>query len=100
MVFNVFMFLFSGYLAAYTAWFTLLPDAIVKSLFSVQLETIRSINAGVVGLSVGGDFLMQIFSNNIKVMIFCILFSLWKAKKQLVFEETGITLNNIDLYAA
>ncbi|MAF50471.1 MAG: hypothetical protein CMH64_00095 [Nanoarchaeota archaeon] len=71
----VFMFLFSGYLAAYTVWFTLLPDAIVKSLFGVQLETIRSINAGVVGLSVGGDFLMQIFSNNIKVMIFCILFA-------------------------
>ena len=44
-------------------------------MFNVQLETIRSINAGAVGLSVGSDFVMQIFSNNVRVMVFCILFA-------------------------
>ena len=70
-----FVFLFLGNLLSFSFWFSVLPEPIVKSLFNVQLETIRSINASVVGLSVSGDFLMQIFSNNIKVMIFCILFA-------------------------
>tara|TARA_Y100000034_G_C6859501_1_gene391008 strand:- start:64 stop:915 length:852 start_codon:yes stop_codon:yes gene_type:complete len=71
----IFVFLFGGYLASYSFWFVVLPDAIVQNLFSVQLDTIQTINSGVVGLSVGSDFLMQIFSNNIRVMIFCILFA-------------------------
>jgi stage II sporulation protein M len=71
----IFVFLFSGYLAAFTFWFIFLPESIVQNLFTVQLETIRSINANVVGASVSGDFLMQIFSNNIRVMVFCILFA-------------------------
>ena len=71
----ILMFLFLGYLAAFSFWFVVLPEVLVQNMFSVQLETIRTINAGVVGLSVGGDFMMQIFSNNIKVMIFCLLFA-------------------------
>jgi len=71
----VFVFLFLGNLASFTFWYVFLPEGIIQTLFSVQTETIRSINAGVVGFSVGGDFLMQIFSNNVKVMIFCILFA-------------------------
>jgi uncharacterized membrane protein SpoIIM required for sporulation len=71
----IFVFLFLGNLASFSFWYTVLPEGIVNSLFAVQTETIRSINSGVVGLSIGSDFLMQIFSNNIKVMIFCILFS-------------------------
>jgi len=71
----VLIFLFLGYVVAYSMWFVLLPESTVSTMFSVQLETIRTINAGVVGLSVGSDFVMQIFSNNIKVMIFCIMFA-------------------------
>ncbi|MBU2639518.1 MAG: stage II sporulation protein M [Nanoarchaeota archaeon] len=72
----VFVFLFLGYLASFTVWFSVLPESIVTNMFNVQLETIRAINSNaIVGLSTGGDFLMQIFSNNIKVMIFCILFA-------------------------
>jgi len=71
----IFVFLFMGYLTAFSFWFVVLPETVVNNMFSVQLETIRSINAGVIGWSVGSDFLMQIFSNNIKVMIFCILFA-------------------------
>ncbi len=70
-----FVSLFMGYLVSFVFWFTVLPEHIIQNLFNVQLETIRSINAGVVGLNVSGDFLMQIFSNNVKVMIFCILFA-------------------------
>jgi len=71
----VLMFLFLGYVAAFSVWFVFLPESTVNGMFNVQLETIKSINAGVVGLSVGSDFVMQIFSNNIRVMIFCILFA-------------------------
>jgi len=72
---SVLVFLFLGYTIAFSFWFVLLPEATVQNMFSVQLDTIRSINAGVVGLSVGSDFVMQIFSNNIKVMIFSIMFA-------------------------
>jgi uncharacterized membrane protein SpoIIM required for sporulation len=71
----VLIFLFLGYVVAFSMWFVLLPQETVQNMFNVQLETIRSINAGVVGFSVGSDFVMQIFSNNIKVMIFCIMFA-------------------------
>lgn len=71
----VFVSLFVGYLISFVFWFVVLPEHIIRNLFNVQLETIRSINSGVVGLNISGDFLMQIFSNNIKVMIFCILFA-------------------------
>lgn len=72
---TIFVFMFLGYLVAFSFWFVALPESIVKDMFSVQLETIKSINAGVVGWSIGSDFLMQIFSNNVKVLIFCILFA-------------------------
>jgi len=71
----IFVFLFLGYLVAFSFWFVVMPDSVVNDMFHVQLETIKSINAGVVGWTIGSDFLMQIFSNNIKVMIFCILFA-------------------------
>ena len=71
----VLIFLFLGYVVAFSAWFVLLPQETVQNMFSVQLETIRSINAGVVGFSVGSDFVMQIFSNNLKVMVFCLMFA-------------------------
>ncbi|MEK6856399.1 MAG: stage II sporulation protein M [Nanoarchaeota archaeon] len=71
----VLMFLFLGYTIAFSLWFVVLPEDTVNNMFNVQLETIRSINAGVTGFSSGTGFVMQIFSNNIKVMIFCIMFA-------------------------
>ena len=71
----VLVFLFLGYVASFSLWFVLLPESTVGTMFNVQLETIRSINAGAVGLNVGSDFVMQIFSNNVRVMVFCILFA-------------------------
>lgn len=71
----VLMFLFLGYTVAFSLWFVVLPESTVTNMFNVQLETIRSINAGVTSFSAGTGFVMQIFSNNIKVMIFSIMFA-------------------------
>jgi len=71
----VLMFLFLGYTVAFSLWFVVLPESTVSTMFNVQLETIKSINAGVTSFSAGSGFVMQIFSNNIKVMIFCIMFA-------------------------
>lgn len=72
----VLIFLFLGYTVAFSLWFVLLPESTITNMFNVQLETIRSINAGAVtSFSTGTGFVMQIFSNNIKVMIFCIMFA-------------------------
>ncbi|MCD4760241.1 stage II sporulation protein M [archaeon] len=70
------MFLFMGFVVAYTLWFLVLPDQMVALLFEAQMETIAAINANVVGLfnSSGGAF-FQIFLNNFKVLLFCLFFS-------------------------
>ena len=71
----VLMFLFLGYTVAFSLWFVVLPEDTVTDMFNVQLETIRSINAKVTSFSAGTGFVMQIFSNNIKVMIFSLMFA-------------------------
>ena len=106
----VLMFMFLGYVAAFSLWFLILPNDTIQTMFSVQLETIRTINAGVVGLSLGSDFVMQIFSNNIKVMVFCILFAFlfgagaifiltWNAS--VIAAAIGsFVRNNIEIYSS
>ncbi|MFH1591920.1 MAG: stage II sporulation protein M [Candidatus Woesearchaeota archaeon] len=84
-----FMFLFFGFVIAFSIWYLLLPDRLLQITFASQIETIRSINGGVISnvISPGASSLvdisatkhaavfMQIFSNNIKVLLFCIFFS-------------------------
>jgi len=82
-----FMFLFFGFVIAFTVWYVLLPDRLLQITFNSQIETIRSINSGIVGVTIGpsalietsaakhSNIFMQIFSNNIKVLLFCIFFS-------------------------
>ena len=76
---SVFIFLFLGFLASFTFWYVALPTETVENVFDVQLKTIENINAGVTAIITGkgiySNFLMSIISNNIKVMIFCILFA-------------------------
>lgn len=81
-----FIFLFFGFVIAFSTWYLLLPEHLVQSTFHSQIETIRSINGNLFGTPViansaidtnlyqSGVFL-QIFSNNIKVLLFCIFFS-------------------------
>src|SRR3989344_4796230 len=80
-----FIFLFFGFVVAFSAWYLLLPEHIVQSTFNSQIETIRSINGNIFGIPVQSSTIttnfgqsgvfFQIFSNNIKVLLFCIFFS-------------------------
>src|SRR3989344_2752960 len=45
-----FMFLFFGFVIAFSLAFVLLPEKLVQSTFSSQIETIRSINSNVLGI--------------------------------------------------
>lgn len=73
-------FLFLGFVVGYSLWYAFLPAGIAESVFNTQLETIRAINGNVFtvsGVASGSsiDSLVAIFSNNVKVLIFCVFFA-------------------------
>ncbi|MCB9358535.1 stage II sporulation protein M [Candidatus Woesearchaeota archaeon] len=79
---SFFIFLFIGMMFAFMLWymiFSSFPGMGVnsESIFQVQSDTIRSINGKAIDnkVSITLDYAVNIFENNIKVMIFCILFS-------------------------
>ncbi len=72
------MYLFLGFIIAYSIWFLALPEQTTQTLFTSQLTTINSINSKISGnLLVDSGILLKIFLNNIKVMLFCLFFSLF-----------------------
>ncbi len=78
--FVFFTALFIGMTAALTFWYVVLPSDLVEKAFSIQMDTINSINNQVSGNFIGTAFQQQLFGqivlNNIKVMIFSLFFSL------------------------
>jgi len=78
---SYFMYLFIGFLIAFSLWYVLLPENSVETLFSVQISTIRNINSNMLlagpmsGSFVQQDIFYKIVDNNIKVLLFSILFS-------------------------
>ncbi|MDP3765154.1 MAG: stage II sporulation protein M [Nanoarchaeota archaeon] len=78
---SYFMYLFMGFLIAFSLWYVLLPENSVETLFSVQISTIRNINSNMLlaspmsGSFVQQDIFYKIVDNNIKVLLFSILFS-------------------------
>ena len=74
-----FTFLFLGILVAYVIWNVFLPSTMNQALFNQQVTTISQINSpvqgSVTGFAASMGLFNKIFFNNIKVMIFCILFS-------------------------
>lgn len=70
-----FMFLFIGMVAGFTLWYLILPSGMVQALFSVQTETISGLQHYVTADVARGGLFSKIFFNNIKVLVFCILFS-------------------------
>ena len=74
---NFLLFLFVGITLAFTLWYLILPSSMTGSLFSVQVETYTKINSQVTGNVINdlGVF-SHIFFNNLKVLIFCLLFSI------------------------
>lgn len=72
-----FIFLFLGLAVAFSFWFVVLPKDIVTNLFYLQMNTIKEINLGFSGnTSVIGYFFTKILMNNLKVLAFCVLFSI------------------------
>ncbi len=75
---KAFMFLFLGFIIAYSLWFVILPTDTAHTLFNTQLNTINTINSKISGnLLVNSGILAKIFTNNLKVMLFCLFFSLF-----------------------
>ncbi|MFH0977809.1 MAG: stage II sporulation protein M [Candidatus Woesearchaeota archaeon] len=73
---SFFMFLFLGVTLACALWYIVLPTKTSVNLFTIQTETITSINSNITGLSVDYFAIFtKIFMNNVKVLIFCILFA-------------------------
>ncbi|MDD9953398.1 MAG: stage II sporulation protein M [Candidatus Woesearchaeota archaeon] len=70
------MWMFIGMCIAFMIWYAFLPSEMSSTLFSAQRETINAINGKATGL-VSADFSIftKIFLNNIRVLVFCILFS-------------------------
>lgn len=71
------MYLFLGFLLSFTLLYIFLPSAIVEKMFSVQLETIITIQPS----APTGNFISslgivsKILMNNLKILLFCITFS-------------------------
>ena len=71
------LFLFLGITLSYTLWYIALPLDLSTATFSIQSETIARVNSNVTGNIISGlEIFSRIFLNNLKVMIFCLLFSL------------------------
>ena len=75
-----FMFLFLGVTIAYMIWFLILSSsnsALFNSVFSMQESTIHEINGKVTESQIVQSFshFGTIFNNNVRVLMFCILFS-------------------------
>lgn len=70
-----FLMLFLGMAVAFSFWYMVMPPDLASSLFRVQADTISSLNQHVTGKITQTALLSKIFLNNVKVLIFCILFS-------------------------
>ena len=70
-----FLFLFFGALIAFTLWYLVLPASITTLAFSTQTTTITNLNQQITGNVISSTLFAKIFLNNLKVLIFCILFS-------------------------
>ncbi len=70
------MLLFLGFTIGFAFWYSTLPSAVVQPSFSTQVNTIVNLNSNVVGYTSSGlnDF-TRVLLNNVKVLMFCILFA-------------------------
>lgn len=68
--------LFLGFVVAYTTWYVVLPNDMINSLFHSQAQTVLQVNNQISGNAANTDIFMRILLNNIRVLVFCVLFSL------------------------
>jgi len=72
-----FVCLFIGITLAVALFYIILPDQTAASVFSVQSKTITAVNAKVTGnFDSSVTIFSKIFFNNMRVMIFCLIFAL------------------------
>ncbi len=69
------MFLFSGFVVAFTILFLIFPPDITRSLFSSQISTIEAINSNITGNTTSIDIFFKVLANNLRVLFFCIFFA-------------------------
>lgn len=69
------IFLFLGCTVALVFWYVVLPSSLIQSTFSAQTSTIQSINSRITGNVANIGVFLSILMNNLKVLVFCILFS-------------------------
>jgi len=69
------IFLFLGITTALVMWYIVLPTNFVQNSFRSQTLTIQAINTRITGDVLYIKTLTRILLNNLKVLIFCILFS-------------------------
>ncbi|MBU0628351.1 MAG: stage II sporulation protein M [Nanoarchaeota archaeon] len=73
---SFFIFMFLGITISFTLWYLLLPPDLSSATFSIQAKTISDINTRVTGQSINTlNLFSQIFLNNLKVLIFCLIFA-------------------------
>ena len=79
-----FMFLFLGFVVSFSLWYTFLPPEISAKVFEIQSSTISKINDPIAGnaFNLAGTF-GKILMNNIKVLVFCLIFAL-EVRKDIV----------------
>lgn len=71
-----FLFLFFGFVVAFALWYVILPSSMTNLLFKTQADTILHINTRLAPNVVNPLRVFSvIFFNNLKVLIFCIIFS-------------------------
>ncbi len=69
------LFLFMGMVFAFVFWYVVLPSSMVQNSFSSQTLTIKSISTRLTGSYSSVNVFTIILLNNLKVLVFCILFS-------------------------
>ncbi|MFH1396752.1 MAG: stage II sporulation protein M [archaeon] len=73
---NVFVFLFLGFVTVFTVLYVVLPSSVIEKLFSSQIDTIIHIHTMATGKFYASfETMGQIIFNNLKVMLFCLIFS-------------------------
>lgn len=72
---KVFFNYFLGVTLAFALLYVIVPASTKNIAFSVQLDTINSLQRNVTGNATAFTGFLQILSNNLKVLIFCVLFS-------------------------
>lgn len=70
-----YLMLFLGMTVGFSFWYVSLPPALSTSIFQIQTDMISNLNQQVTGNFFQVNLVSKIFLNNVKVLIFCILFS-------------------------